>query len=228
MDARTVSMENITDLQGGHDAVVPASGALGRALVPFGCALQEERGRQASEHGGMLRHESGGHVHTAGQTHRNCRRDITGEPSRRTDRRLHVYLRCTPRAISRARAPVRHRADRRVARPPAPPPTPQSPTPRSATHRYPVQHEHTHTHSISRSSVIFVLFIIYVYTTIIIFCSFLFLQYSYTLTHMHRHSHTLIRTKSHIHSHARTRTVLKVYMIISGDCAQYIYFNEYM
>lgn len=61
-----------TDLECGHDSVVPASGALGRALVPLGRALQEERGRQASEHGGMLRHERRGHVHAAGQTHRYC------------------------------------------------------------------------------------------------------------------------------------------------------------
>jgi len=53
--------------------VVPAPGALGRPLVPLGRALQEERGRQASEHGGMLRHESSGHVHAAGQTHRYWR-----------------------------------------------------------------------------------------------------------------------------------------------------------
>lgn len=64
-----------THLQGGHDTVVSAPGTLGRPLVPFGRALQEERGRQASEYCGMLRHEGSCHVHTAGQTHRNCRRD---------------------------------------------------------------------------------------------------------------------------------------------------------
>lgn len=53
--------------------MVPAPGALGRALVPLGRTLQEERGRQATEHGGMLRHERGGHVRAAGQTHRDYR-----------------------------------------------------------------------------------------------------------------------------------------------------------
>lgn len=59
-----------TNLERGHDSVIPTPGAFGRPLVPFGRALQEERGRQASEYGGMLRHESSGHVNTAGQTHR--------------------------------------------------------------------------------------------------------------------------------------------------------------
>lgn len=63
-----------THLQGGHDTVVSAPGTLGRSLVPLGRSLQEERGRQASEYGGMLRHEGSSHVHTAGQTHRYCRR----------------------------------------------------------------------------------------------------------------------------------------------------------
>lgn len=65
---------NNTHLQGGHDTVVSAPGTLGRSLVPLGRSLQEERGRQASEYGGMLRHEGSSHVHTAGQTHRYCRR----------------------------------------------------------------------------------------------------------------------------------------------------------
>lgn len=71
-DTRANRCNTCTHLEGRHHAVVPAPGTLGRPLVPFGRSLQEERGRQASEYGGMLRHECSGHVHTAGQAHRYC------------------------------------------------------------------------------------------------------------------------------------------------------------